>query len=104
MQDRRFSSTYNRPCPVISCVLQSAPGSDAFLTLAYRAPLPNTAAAPQPALSCFIVPRWLPDGSRNAGFRVMRLKDKVGDRSNASSEVEYDNAVGFLLVSSAAYH
>ena len=38
-------------------------------------------------MSCFLVPRWLPDGSFNKGFRVMRLKDKLGDRSNASSEV-----------------
>ena len=48
-------------------------------------------------LSCFLVPRWLPGGDRNVGFRVMRLKEKMGDRSNASSEVEYDNAIGFLL-------
>lgn len=82
-------------------LLQSAPGSDAFLTLAYVPPPAGSgsSSAAQPALSCFVVPRWLPDGTRNTGFRVMRLKDKVGDRSNASSEVEYDNAVGFLLVS-----
>ncbi len=60
----------------------SAPMCDAFLTLAYA----------QGGLSCFLVPRWLPDGSRNAGFRVMRLKDKLGDRSNASSEIEYHGA------------
>ena len=60
----------------------SAPMSDAFLTLAHTAE----------GVSCFLVPRWLPDGSRNAGFRLMRLKEKMGDRSNASSEVEYDNA------------
>ncbi len=60
----------------------SAPMCDAFLTLAY---------APS-GLTCFLLPRWLPDGTRNAGFRVMRLKDKLGDRSNASSEVEYHGA------------
>jgi len=60
----------------------SAPMCDAFLTLAYA----------QGGLTCFLVPRWLPDGSRNAGFRVMRLKDKLGDRSNASSEIEYRGA------------
>ena len=60
----------------------SAPMSDAFLTLAHTAE----------GVSCFLVPRWLPDGSRNSGFRLMRLKEKIGDRSNASSEVEYDNA------------
>ena len=60
----------------------SAPMCDAFLTLAYA----------KGGLSCFLVPRWLPDGERNAGFRVMRLKDKLGDRSNASSEIEYHGA------------
>ena len=54
----------------------SAPMSDAFLTLA------QTSAG----LTCFLVPRWLPDGQRNSGFRIMRLKDKLGDRSNASAE------------------
>ena len=47
--------------------------------------------------SCFVVPRWTPDGKRNEGFRVMRLKDKLADRANASSEVEYDNAYGILI-------
>lgn len=59
----------------------SAPMSDAFLTLA------NTDAG----ITCFLVPRWRPDGQRN-GIRIMRLKDKMGDRSNASSEIEYHNA------------
>ena len=58
----------------------SAPMSDAFLTLAY------TPGAD--GLSCFLVPRWLPDGSRNR-FHIQRLKDKLGDRANASSEIEY---------------
>ena len=61
----------------------SAPMCDAFLTLAY---------APG-GLTCFLLPRWLPDDRRNAGFRVVRLKDKMGDRSNASSEVEYHGAL-----------
>ncbi len=60
----------------------SAPMCDAFLTLAYT----------DNGLTCFLVPRWLPDGERNSGFRVMRLKDKLGDRSNASSEIEYHGA------------
>jgi putative acyl-CoA dehydrogenase len=55
----------------------SAPMSDAFLMLA-QAP---------GGLSCFLVPRWRPDGEPNA-FRIQRLKDKLGDRSNASSEIE----------------
>lgn len=58
--------------------------SDAFLTLAK--------VDGSDALSCFIVPRWLPDGSRNKGFRIMRLKEKLADRANASSEVEYADA------------
>jgi len=65
----------------------SAPMCDAFLTLAYA----------EGGLTCFLVPRWLPDGTRNAGFRVMRLKDKLGDRSNASSEIEYHGALAQRL-------
>jgi putative acyl-CoA dehydrogenase len=64
----------------------SAPMSDLFLTLA-QAP---------GGLSCFLVPRVLPDGSRNA-FYLQRLKDKLGNKSNASGEVEYDDAVGWLV-------
>ncbi|MFI7275548.1 acyl-CoA dehydrogenase family protein [Streptomyces sp. NPDC049879] len=59
----------------------SAPMSDAFLVLA-QAP---------GGLTCFLLPRVLPDGTRNA-FRLQRLKDKLGDRSNASSEVEFDGS------------
>jgi putative acyl-CoA dehydrogenase len=59
----------------------SAPMSDAFLTLAQS---PG-------GLSCFLVPRWRPDGSRNRFF-IQRLKDKLGNRANASSEIEYDGA------------
>jgi putative acyl-CoA dehydrogenase len=64
----------------------SAPMSDLFLTLA-QAP---------GGLSCFLVPRMLPDGTRNAFF-LQRLKDKLGNRSNASAEVEYQDAVGWLV-------
>jgi putative acyl-CoA dehydrogenase len=64
----------------------SAPMSDLFLTLA-QAP---------GGLSCLLVPRVLADGSRNA-FLLQRLKDKLGNRSNASAEVEYDGAVGWLV-------
>ncbi len=65
----------------------SAPMCDAFLTLAYT----------EEGLTCFLVPRWLPDGTRNTGFRVIRLKDKLGDKSNASSEVEYHGALAQRL-------
>jgi putative acyl-CoA dehydrogenase len=64
----------------------SAPMSDAFLMLAQ---------APS-GLSCFLVPRWLPDGTRNP-IRIQRLKDKLGDRSNASSEVELFDTWGALI-------
>jgi len=57
----------------------SAPMSDAFLTLART----------EAGMTCLFVPRSLPDGTRN-GFLIQRLKDKVGNRSNASSEIEYD--------------
>jgi putative acyl-CoA dehydrogenase len=59
----------------------SAPMCDAFLTLAQT----------ERGLSCFLLPRWLPDGTRNA-FHIERLKDKLGNRSNASSEVEFRGA------------
>jgi len=59
----------------------SAPMCDAFLTLAQ---LPD-------GLTCFLVPRWTPDRERNA-IHLMRLKDKLGNRANASSEIEYHGA------------
>lgn len=64
----------------------SAPMCDAFLILA------QTGAGP----TCFLVPRWTPEGTRNA-IHIRRLKDKLGNRSNASSEVELDGAVGELV-------
>ncbi|MFI2204884.1 acyl-CoA dehydrogenase family protein [Streptomyces sp. NPDC020192] len=64
----------------------SAPMCDVFLVLA-QAP---------GGLSCFLVPRVLPDGSRNT-FRIQRLKDKLGNRSNASSEPEFDHTVAWLV-------
>ncbi|MET9567094.1 acyl-CoA dehydrogenase family protein [Streptomyces tauricus] len=64
----------------------SAPMCDVFLVLA-QAP---------GGLSCFLVPRILPDGSRNT-FRIQRLKDKLGNRSNASSEPEFDHTVAWLV-------
>ena len=64
----------------------SAPMSDAFLTLAQT----------ERGLSCFFLPRWRPDGSRNA-FHIQRLKDKLGNRSNASAEIEYAGALAYLL-------
>ena len=64
----------------------SAPMCDAFLVLA-QAP---------GGLSCFLLPRVLPDGTRN-GFHIERLKDKLGNRSNASSEVEFEDAVAVML-------
>ncbi|GAA5198260.1 acyl-CoA dehydrogenase family protein [Microbacterium jejuense] len=69
----------------------SAPMSDAFLVLAQ-----TRDGGVEDGLSCLFVPRVLPHGVRNA-FRIQRLKDKVGNRSNASSEVEFDGTVGLLL-------
>jgi putative acyl-CoA dehydrogenase len=87
--DVRANTTIARPADDDGFVLTghkwfcSAPMSDAFLMLAQ---------APD-GLSCFLVPRWLPDGSRNR-IRIERLKDKLGDRSNASSEIELVEAWG----------
>ena len=64
----------------------SAPMSDGFLTTA------RTDAG----LSCFFVPRWRPDGTRNP-FLIQRLKDKLGDRANASSEIEYRRTWAFRV-------
>jgi putative acyl-CoA dehydrogenase len=64
----------------------SAPMCDAFLVLAQ---------APQ-GLTCFFLPRWTPDGELNA-IRLQRLKDKLGNRSNASSEVEFENALAWRV-------
>ncbi|CAJ1508456.1 acyl-CoA dehydrogenase family protein [[Mycobacterium] burgundiense] len=64
----------------------SAPMCDIFLVLA-QAP---------GGLSCFFLPRVLPDGSRNRMF-LQRLKDKLGNHANASSEVEYDGATAWLV-------
>jgi putative acyl-CoA dehydrogenase len=64
----------------------SAPMSDAFLVLA-QAPA---------GLSCFLLPRWTPDGQRNA-IRIQRLKDKLGNRSNASSEIELEGAFAWSV-------
>jgi hypothetical protein len=60
--------------------------SDAFLVLAQA----------EDGLSCFLVPRMLPDGNRNA-IRLVRLKDKLGNRSNATAEAEFDGAAGWLV-------
>lgn len=66
----------------------SAPMSDAFLTLAY------TGAGA--GLSCFFVPRWTPDGERNPFF-IQRLKDKLGNKANASSEIEYNGTHAWMV-------
>ena len=64
----------------------SAPMSDAFLVVA------QTPAGP----TCFFLPRWLPDGSLNA-VRIQRLKDKLGNQANASSEVEFVDALAWRV-------
>jgi putative acyl-CoA dehydrogenase len=64
----------------------SVPQSDVFLTLART----------KSGVSCFVVPGWLDDGSRNR-LMLQRLKDKCGNKSNASSEVEFRGAIGRLL-------
>ncbi|GGD51305.1 acyl-CoA dehydrogenase family protein [Lacimicrobium alkaliphilum] len=64
----------------------SAPMCDAFLVLAQT----------NDKLSCFLVPRWRPDGSKNP-LHIQRLKNKLGNQSNASSEIEFRGAHGWLL-------
>src|SRR5262249_46529880 len=85
--DVRANTTRARPSgtPAYSLVghkwFCSAPMSDGFLTLAQAAD----------GLTCFLVPRVSPDGERNA-IHVIRLKDKLGNHSNASAEIEYHEA------------
>ena len=64
----------------------SAPMCDGFLTLAYT----------DAGLSCFLVPRWTPAGERNNLF-IQRIKDKLGNRSNASTEMEFENTWGVMV-------
>jgi putative acyl-CoA dehydrogenase len=64
----------------------SVPQSDVFLTLART----------EEGVSCFVVPGWLPDGSRNR-LQIQRLKDKCGNKSNASSEVEFRGVIAHLI-------
>ena len=90
--DVRANTTRAEPQPDGSYLLTghkwftSAPMCDVFLVLAQ---------APD-GLTCFLVPRVLPDGTRNT-FRIQRLKDKLGNRSNASSEPEFDNTVAWRV-------
>jgi putative acyl-CoA dehydrogenase len=90
--DVRANTTVARPQPDGSYLLTghkwftSAPMCDLFLVLAQ---VPG-------GLSCFLLPRVLPDGTRNR-MHLQRLKDKLGNKSNASSEVEYDDAVAWLV-------
>jgi putative acyl-CoA dehydrogenase len=89
--DVRANTTRAEPCSDGYLItghkwFMSAPMSDAFLVLA-QAP---------GGLSCFLMPRFRPDGSVN-GLRFQRLKDKVGNRSNASSEVEFAEAFAWRL-------
>ena len=90
--DMRANTTIATPAGHGACTLvghkwfMSAPMSDGFLVLA-QAP---------GGLSCLLMPRRLPDGGRNA-FALMRLKDKLGDWSNASSEVEFQGALAWKV-------
>ena len=67
----------------------SAPMCDGFLVLAYT-------GTPEEGLSCFLLPRWRPDGNKNEMY-VQRLKDKMGNVSNASSEVEFRGALAWMI-------
>eukprot|EP01135_Chromosphaera_perkinsii_P003500 Nk52_evm26s245 gene=Nk52_evmTU26s245 len=73
----------------------SAPMCDAFLTLA-KVSNPESGSLGGDRVSCFLVPRWTPNGNRNR-MDVMRLKEKMGNRSNASSEIEYNGAWAVML-------
>jgi putative acyl-CoA dehydrogenase len=90
--DLRATSTRAEPAADGGYVLTghkwfcSAPMSDAFLTLAQT----------EAGLTCFLVPRWRADEVRNA-IQIQRLKDKLGNRANASAEIEYAGAAAELI-------
>src|SRR3712207_4348891 len=90
--DVRANSTYAEPIAGDEYAITghkwfcSAPMCDLFLVLAQA----------DEGVTCFAVPRILPDGERNV-FRIQRLKDKLGNRSNASSEVEFEGTLGRLV-------
>jgi putative acyl-CoA dehydrogenase len=93
--DVRANTTRAQPAPAVGAGAHvitghkwfcSAPMCDLFLVLAQ---------APE-GLTCFLLPRVLPDGSRN-GMRLQRLKDKLGNRSNASAEAEFDHAIAWQV-------
>lgn len=65
----------------------SAPMCDAFLVLAKTG---------EQGVSCFLVPRWRPDGGRN-NLAIQRIKDKLGNRSNASTEIEFEQTYGLMV-------
>lgn len=65
----------------------SAPMCDAFLLLAKTG---------EQGVSCFLVPRWRPDGGRN-NLAIQRIKDKLGNRSNASTEIEFEQTYGLMV-------
>ena len=65
----------------------SAPMCDAFLVLA---------KTEEQGVSCFLVPRWRPDGERN-NLAIQRIKDKLGNRSNASTEIEFEDTYGLMV-------
>ncbi len=101
--DVRANTTVARPAPAAgeNCFVltghkwfNSAPMCDLFLVLAQAGTAGTAAASANP--TCFLLPRVLPDGTRN-GLRIQRLKDKLGNRSNASAEVEYDGALAWRV-------
>ena len=76
----------------------SAPMSDGFLVLAQIQDGETIRSSSDVNVqSCFFVPRWLPNGERNP-FSIQRLKDKLGNRSNASSEIELNNTQGVISI------
>ena len=79
-----------RRIPATSATSGSSPRRNAMPTWCSPAPSDHE------GLSCFFVPRFAPDGSKNA-VQIQRLKDKLGNRSNASSEVEFLDAFGVLI-------
>ncbi len=110
--DVRAGTTVARPAPLAGDTwhvltghkwFNSAPMCDLFLVLAQVAPAAGSTAEGSAAedsaaegITCFLLPRVLPDGTLN-GLRIQRLKDKLGNRSNASAEVEYDGALAWRV-------
>jgi len=93
----RRAAMYSKSLGAVArAAMREGPAALARFQLELFSPVSPMLAQTAAGLSCFFLPRWLPDGSVNA-IRIQRLKDKLGNQANASAEVEFDNAHAWLV-------